>query len=182
MFRFFPNSIPTLIEYQRNAVTALVANIVDSVRKVKPELFISVDVTPNLIDKSGFHVQGQSSIDWANRGMVDVLLEMDYQPTIAVGSTETTRTQLANNDALTKLISNMTMGADLPKGRRPFARSGSWLADTVSMIQARWPKTGVAVYFYKYLSDEQISALSGGPFNGQASPLGSSTSAVQLVK
>jgi hypothetical protein len=56
-------------------------------------------------------------------------------------------------------------------GQKHFARDGKWLADTISMIGKSWPKTGVAVYFYKYLTDEQVAAVKHVPFQRMETPL-----------
>jgi len=160
-FKIKPKGVPTLIEYQEKAVTALIKSVSDSVMKIKPAILISADGHPELTR----YEQGQNSIDWVNRGLVDAVFRMDYHPTINSSATDTVRSQMTNPKALTLLISNMAHGADLPANQKPFARSGQWLADTIATVSARWPDSGIAVYFYKYLSDEQIAALRTGPFH-----------------
>ncbi len=162
-FKLSPKRVPTLIEYQEKSVTSLIKSITDSVRKLKPAILISADGHPDLTR----YEQGQNTLDWVNRGLIDVILRMDYHPTINAIATDTSRSHMTNPKALTLLISNMAHGADLPPNQKPFARSGQWLADTIATISARWPDTGVAVYFYKYLSDEQIAALRAGPFRAE---------------
>jgi uncharacterized lipoprotein YddW (UPF0748 family) len=152
-------SVPTLITFQEEGVSKLVTTISSAIRKQKPGLLISVDAHPELAGQARYVDQGQNSIDWVNRGVVDVILRMDYQPTLGINSIESVRKQLKAPDGMTQVISNMSHGADMPANQIPVARSGKWLTDTLSMIQSRWPGTGVAVYFYKYLSDEQIAAL-----------------------
>jgi uncharacterized lipoprotein YddW (UPF0748 family) len=154
-----PKLVPTLVEYQESAVTELVNGISESVRREKPRILISVDAIPGFAGAD----QGQNSVDWVNKGMVDVLFRMDYYRSINSTLTETIRSQLKNPDTLSLLISNISHGENAP-GQPHFARDGKWLAETVSMIQDRWPQTGVAVYFYKSLTDEQIAALKNGPF------------------
>ena len=177
-FKINPKQVPTLIEYQEKAVTALIKSISDSVRKIKPSLLISADGHPELTR----YEQGQKSLDWVNKGYVDVILRMDYHPTIDVEATDAVRSQMANPKALTLLISNMAHGADLPANQKPFARSGQWLADTIATISVRWPDTGIAVYFYKYLSDEQIAALRTGPFRAERDQVAPHTPSALSVK
>lgn len=160
VFKANPKMIPTLIEYQEKAVTALIKSISDSVRKSKPAVLISVDGHPELPR----YEQGQNSIAWVNGGLVDVVFGMDYHPTIDGDAVNRVRSKLTNPNALAPLISNMAHGVDLPPDRKPYSRSGKWLSDTVTSLSTRWPNTGVAVYFYKYLSDEQLEALHAGPF------------------
>ena len=160
-------------EFQVSDVTDMVRLVVQAARRVKPGLFVSVDAIPLQAGPE----QGQASIQWVNQGLIDAILRMDYFPTINVSVTEAVRAQLKNPDALTLLISNMATEEELvlPSQQR-FPRSGSWLASTASMIQSRWPNTGMAVYFYKYFSDEQGAALATGPFRerfeGPGRPLG----------
>jgi hypothetical protein len=127
---------------------------------------ISADGHPDLTR----YEQGQNTVDWANRKLVDVILKMDYRPSIDFAAMDTVRSRMANPEALALLISNMAHGTDLPPQQKPFARSGRWLADTIATVFKRYPETGIAVYFYKYLSDEQLNALRTGPFNPQNGP------------
>jgi O-antigen ligase len=171
VFRVTPTLVPTIVEFQRQAVTRVVREIVEAVRAVKPGLLISVDAHPELTDEPRFLLQGQDSIRWVNDGLVDVVMRMDYQPAIDVEASDSVRARLREPDRLTQLICNMTFGADARPGSEQVPRSGEWLAGTVELIQRRWPRTGVAVYFYKYLSDAQTQALARGPFGAhQPSP------------
>lgn len=177
-FKINPKQVPTLIEYQEKAVTVLIKSISDSVKKIKPAILISADGHPELTR----YEQGQNSLAWVNRGLVDVILQMDYHPIIDVKATDAVRSQMTNPKALTLLISNMAHGADLPSNQKPFARSGQWLANTITTISARWPGTGIAVYFYKYLSDEQIAALRMGPFRAASDNTAPDTPIMLSVK
>lgn len=159
-FRVNPKVVPTLIEYQEMAVTALIQSISDSVKKIKPAVLISADGHPELAR----YEQGQNSIAWVNKGIVDVVFGMDYRSIIDGKGIDNVRSKLTNPNALTVLISNMAHGADLPANQKPYARSGEWLSDTITTISERWPNTGIAIYFYKYLSEEQIDALRAGAF------------------
>lgn len=155
-----PQLAPTLIEYQKTAVTALVSAISHRVRSLKPGLVISVDAIPDVAGPE----QGQDAVEWVNRGLVDRVFRMDYYRTIDVRLTDSIRARLRDPDALTLLIANVTDHTELPQGEPPAPRDGRWLAETVSMIQRRWPGTGLGVYLYTMLSDEQVRALRAGPF------------------
>jgi uncharacterized lipoprotein YddW (UPF0748 family) len=166
IFKANPKLVPTLIEYQEKAVTALIKSISDSVRKNKPAVFISADGHPELTR----YEQGQNSIAWVNDGLVDLVFGMDYRPVIDGDAVNRVRSKLTNPNALAPLISNMAHGADLPPSRKPYSRSGKWLSDTIASISTRWPNAGIAVYFYKYLSNEQVESLQAGPFKRSISP------------
>ncbi len=167
--------VPTLVDYQESAVTAMVKGISEKIRRRKPNLLISVDAIPGQSSPE----QGQASVEWVNEGLVDVILRMDYFPRLNIGVTESVRAKLLNPDRLSLLICNMATEEELTAPDQPrFPRSGKWLAETASMIRSRWPHTGLAVYFYKYLSDDQIAALRAGPFrmsqDGLKRPIGPS--------
>jgi uncharacterized lipoprotein YddW (UPF0748 family) len=150
VFRVTPRLVPTLIDYQESTVTDLVRDISARVRKLKPAIVISADAHPELTD----FLQGQNSVDWANRGYVDVVFRMDYSPTIDIASTNAVRRRLNSPDAVTVLIGNYDL---IPAGAQP--RSGRWLVETLSDIALRWPRSGAAVYLYNQLSDDQAAAL-----------------------
>ncbi|TKB79786.1 MAG: hypothetical protein E8D45_03245 [Nitrospira sp.] len=151
--------VPTLVDYQESDVTAMVQEISQRIRAIKPNIVISADAIPLLASVD----QGQNSIDWENKGLVDVICRMDYYLNIDAKLTDTIRGRLKNPDALTIVISNVSL-----EERRPeqdyFSRDGKWLADTISLIMDHWPNTGVAVYMSRWLSDDQINKLKQGPF------------------
>jgi len=172
MFTITFGKATPLAEFQETAVTDLVRSIVEAARNRKAALFISVDAIPL---QSGPE-QGQASIRWINEGLIDAILRMDYFPRINVKVTDDVRAQLRHPAALTLLICNMATEEELTTPTQPrFPRSGDWMAETVSMIQTRWPATGLAVYFYKYYTDEQGAALRSGPFRERLTPPGGPT-------
>jgi uncharacterized lipoprotein YddW (UPF0748 family) len=165
LFKVLPGTVPSLKDYQETAVTSLVTAISKTVKAKKPHIFISADVFVGHAPLS----QGQNSIVWINDGLVDGTFRMDYSRRINIESMEATRRELSTPNSQSLLISNMTNPDELSVGQKPFARDGKWLAETISMIFKRWPETGIAIYFYKYLTDEQIFALKNGPFQGEGS-------------
>ena len=160
LFKMLPEKVPSLVEYQEKAVTGFIEEISGSIRSKKRHLLISADVFVGHAPLS----QGQNSVSWVNRGLVDVILRMDYSRSINIASMDATRRELNDPDRQGLLISNMSNPAELLPGQKHFARDGKWLADTISMILKRWPETGIALYFCKYLTDDQIAALKDGPF------------------
>jgi uncharacterized lipoprotein YddW (UPF0748 family) len=161
-FRLAPTLVPALIEYQESTVTELVHMVSSAVRAVKPRVVISVDAFPELTD----YLNGQNSVDWANRGYIDVLFRMDYAKKIDGASTNAVRARMKQPDRLTIIAGNYDL---VSNGAVP--RSGQWLVNTLREIGDRWPRTGAAVYLYNQLSEEQVRALkawdagraSGGP-------------------
>ncbi|TKB73755.1 MAG: hypothetical protein E8D46_07645 [Nitrospira sp.] len=166
-FKLTFGRVPTLVEYQESDVTAMVLEISQRVRAIKPNIVISADVIPFYESTE----QGHNSIGWENMGLVDVLCRMAYYLDIDVALTDKIRGLLRNPDALTVVISNVSHGENSPS-QAHFSRDGKWLADTIRMIQQRWPMTGVGVYEYRWLSDEQIAAVKAGPFKPLPPPTG----------
>jgi len=162
IFNLTFGKVPSLVEYQEKAVTAMIAAITDEVRRRKPNILISVDALVGQVSVE----QGQNSIEWANKGMIDVILRMDYMKHLNINLADDLRGRLDNPDSLNLLISNMST-EELPPGQKHFARDGKWLAETISTIHSHWPRTGVAIYVQKYLTDEQTTALRTGPFRAQ---------------
>lgn len=150
LFRVAPRMVPSLIEYQESAVTGLVRKIAGAIRAVKPRVVISADAYPDLTD----YLNGQNSVEWVNRGYIDVLFRMDYDKSINGTATEAVRSRLKNPDRLTIIAGNYDL---VQEGALP--RSGRWLVDTLQAIASRWPQSGVALYLYNQLSDEQVEAL-----------------------
>ncbi len=155
LFRMTPNLVPSLINYQETAVTTLVREISEAVRSKKPHLLLSADV---FVGHAPLN-QGQNSISWVNDGLVDVIFRMDYMRQLNVAAMDRTRQELNHPDKQNLLISNMSNPDEMISQQTYFARDGKWLTDTITNVRTRWPKTGIAVYFYKYLTDEQIAAL-----------------------
>ena len=164
LFRVAPRLVPSLIEYQESTVTGLVRQISGEVRAVKPTVPISADAFPELTD----YLNGQNSIEWVNRGDVDVLFRMDYAQNIDYASTDSVRARLKSPDRLTVIAGNYDL---VSNGAVP--RSGRWLVQTMREMTARWPRSGVALYLYNQLSDEQVEALKRDNRRIQSGGLGS---------
>lgn len=153
-----PGLAPTLGEFQETAVTALVRAISERVRATKPQMRISVDAAPDVLSVE----QGQNSVDWINKGLVQVIFRMDYGRSIDLPLTEAVRGRLTNPDALTLLISDTE-----EVNGRIVPRDGPWLTQTVSLVQSRWPGTGIGIYLYNMLTNEDVTLLRQGPFMDQ---------------
>lgn len=164
-FKLTFGRVPTLVEYQKLDVADMLREISQRIRAVKPNIVISADVIPFFENVE----QGHNSIGWENEGLVDVLCRMAYYLDIDIALTNKIRGLLKNPDALTVVISNVSHGEKSPT-QAHFSRDGKWFADTINTIQQHWPMTGVGVYEYRWLSDEQIAAVKAGPFNPSAPP------------
>jgi uncharacterized lipoprotein YddW (UPF0748 family) len=155
LLRMSATVVPTLVEYQREAVTAMVKAISGRIRDRKPAILLSIDAAPDEFPVE----QGQDGIGWANSGLIDVIFKMDYGPTINVSLMESIRARLTDPDRLTLLAGNYDM---LDGTARP--RDAAVLQDLVVRAQQRWPGTGIALYLFGMLSNEQMRSLKAGPF------------------
>ena len=166
-FKLTFGRVPALVEYQESDVTAMVQEVSQRIRSIKPNIVISADVIPFYESAE----QGHSSVRWENKGLVDVLCRMAYYLDIDITLTDKIRGLLKNPDALTVVISNVSHGEKSPS-QAHYSRDGKWFADTIRTILQHWPMTGVGVYEYRWLSDEQIAAVKAGPFRPLPPPTG----------
>lgn len=155
VFNLKPGRMPSITEWQEQVVSTLVETVSRAVRAKGRNIVISADVAPDVLAPA----QGQNSIEWANRGWVDTLFRMDYGRTIDVERTESIRRRLKNPDALTMLISNNERVA-YRQGR---SREEGWLRDTVTMVEQRWPHSGIGIYLYSMLTDAHVATLQAMP-------------------
>lgn len=155
VFNLKPGRMPSITEWQEQVVSTLVETISRAARARRSDIVISADAAPDVLAPA----QGQNSIEWANRGWVDTLFRMDYGRTIDVERTASIRRRLENPDALTMLISNNERVA-YRKGR---SREEVWLRDTVTMVERRWPHSGLGVYLYSMLTDAHVTTLRSIP-------------------
>ena len=146
----------------------MVQEISQRVRAIKPNIVISADVIPLIAGTD----QGQNSIDWENKGLVDVLCRMAYYRDIDVELTDKIRGLLKNPDALTSLSRMCPPAMKCGPLASIYSRDGKWFARHDQYYSAALATDGVGVYEYKWLSDEQIAAIKAGPFKPPATPTG----------
>ncbi|TWJ16709.1 family 10 glycosylhydrolase [Geobacter argillaceus] len=171
----------SVIAWNREAVMEIVRNFSKRAKELRKGLIVSVDAVP-----SQFYllIQGQDSIRWANEGLIDVLYYMEYSKRPDVKAVEEARVKLTNPASLTVLLAtydlmDKTLVPQRSRSRVKTTegnaavvfRSGPLLADYVLLGRAIWPKSGIAFYNAKQLSDEQIRELVQTVFDSQARPL-----------
>jgi len=155
-----------LMNWNRIAVTDIVKNFSLKSKVIKPNLIISV-ATIVLIED--FRVQGADALEWANNGWVDVIYHMDYYKKIHTRVFNNGKKQLKNPDAITFLVGNVDWpDDDLNRGLEAFSRDSQMTAKVLN--DARVHGNGVAMWTYKFLTDEQIEKIRSGPFKDVATP------------
>jgi uncharacterized lipoprotein YddW (UPF0748 family) len=153
--------VPSLIEWNRSAMTDIVRSISDNTRRLKPHAIMTIDTVP--FDHSRQH-QGLDEAMWLNTGMIDAIVDMSYEDPIDI-------------DTLDRSMRAFTPARQLVAvrdydlfGDKVVDRSGDVMSDYVRLIRTRWPSAGIAFYHYPHLSTEQIASLSRGVFAQAATP------------
>lgn len=135
-----------IMNWNLNAVAAIVNKISQCVKTVDPGLVLSVD---SRAGDETWRQQGADSINWGNKGWVDLVYHMDYRQAINHRFIVNARSQFKNMCKLVVLIGNYDNGlARSPKemGRLTDQLKENKLADT-----------GIGVYSYKFLTQSQVT-------------------------
>jgi uncharacterized lipoprotein YddW (UPF0748 family) len=152
-------TVPSLIEWNRAAMTDIVSRISTATRKLKPNAVITIDTIP--FDHYRRH-QGVDEEGWLRTGLIDAMVDMAYDDPVDI-------------DTLDQAMEAFTPGRQVvavrdydPLGDGSAARSGNVMGDYVRLIRTRWPGAGIAFYQYRFMSPEQIERLGGGVFGHAA--------------
>jgi uncharacterized lipoprotein YddW (UPF0748 family) len=160
-----------LARWNASAVEEIVQEVRNRLKESKPDATLSVDT------HAGFEslvLQGTDAVLWANRGWVDVVYHMDYAGQPDTAHFRNAARQMMDAHKLVFLAGNYE--------RSRLNRSNVWprdarqVADLVSLGRDLNPaRHGVALYDYRFLTDEQAKALRSGPFAGASVPAFSTT-------
>ncbi|HUI66736.1 MAG TPA: family 10 glycosylhydrolase [Nitrospirota bacterium] len=151
---------PHLQEWQDTAVEAVVREISQRVRELRPGCILSVDGNP----QSYPNQEGRQEARWANSGLVDVVFDMEYADPPDVERHHLAMAQFRDPHKLVLLISNHDWKSGLPQ-----PKPADQLRSSVEYVRERWGK-GLGIYLYSMLSDEQVEMLAGGPFSRASRP------------
>lgn len=170
-----PQSQSTDIAARKAAVAAAVEDIVTAVHAVKPNLVISVDggVASEFDHRLAKmdDTLGRNQTEWLKAGLIDVVFDMDYSPTLNVPKFDRARSYVAPEKtphSVVKLLGDY----ESPSPGVVYARDAGLLADLVHFSQVKWPGT-VAVYWMDelYRDTSLVTALASGPFQQPARTL-----------
>jgi len=156
-----------LEKWQDDAVRDIVENFGRLAKKIKPKLVISVDSHPKPKSESR-PLDGRNDVGWINSGLIDVIFAMDYREVIDHETLSKVRLDLRNPDGLIVLFGNYDRLSSASPAK---PRSGILVSKYASYAQRRWPSSGVALYLYGQMSDEQVAALKEGAFRDPAVPV-----------
>jgi uncharacterized lipoprotein YddW (UPF0748 family) len=150
-------TVPSLIEWNRNAVTDIVSRISSRTRKLKPNAVLSIDTVP--FDHSRQH-QGLDEEGWLRAGLIDSLVDMTYEDPIDI-------------DTVDRAIKAFTPARQIIAVRDYDLfgeRSGNVMADYIRLIRTRWPGAGIGFYQYSFMSSEQALWLGRDVFKQASTP------------
>jgi hypothetical protein len=154
-----------MAEFAGYCVNDIVQRISNGAKKIKPDIVVSVCVS--LVPKSwGLPANGRNSELWVKKGWIDVSYNMDYGQKLSVKMMDETRKDNSKPYAFVELLGNY----DYVKGKC-IPRNPKLLAKLVDFCRRKYNDgNGIALYFYKILSNEQIEELRKGPFKELAKP------------
>jgi uncharacterized lipoprotein YddW (UPF0748 family) len=157
--------LPQVQQWHDDAVEAIVREISVRGKKNKPNLIISVDghPTPSFFPPNS---EGRQEVKWANEDLVDLIFNMDYEQNPDFDLFEIVRKEMEEPGKLLFLLGNYER--DPQKGLMPMCPT--ILKSNIEYVLRRWCSSGVGVYYYGQLSEEQIRVLSIGPFGKELVP------------
>lgn len=150
-----------LQEWQDEAVEAVVSDVSGAVRQFRPGGIISVAGNPQSYPSQ----EGRQEALWANKGLVDLVFDMEYADPPDVERHHLVSAQFNDPGKLVMLVSNHDW-----KGGRPVPKEARRLNQNADYVRGRWGR-GMGVYIYSMLSDDQVEMLRQGPFNTESRPL-----------
>lgn len=151
----------SIAQWNAESVTRIIEDLSAKVRARRPNLPISVDSHP--IAKFTY-LEGASSIAWANRGLIDIIFDMQYTKNIDVAAVNGAKSKLLDPAKYVLLVGNYEMSTT--DTQRVWPRDASAVSELLKQSQLYSQKArAAALYEYPYLNREQIDAISRGPFN-----------------
>lgn len=151
----------SIARWNAEAVTRIIEDFSAQARARRPKMPISIDSHPVA---KWTYLEGASSIDWANRGLIDMIFDMQYMPRIDVAAVNGAKAKLLDPAKYVLLVGNYE--ASPTDKQRVWARDAALVAELLEQSRRHSHKAGaVALYEYRFLNDEQIHAISRGPFS-----------------
>ncbi len=144
----------SLQEWNELVVEAIVTSVATQARLLKPGLTISVDGAPRPAFETADR-EGRNEVNWARRGYVDVIFNMDYRKVPDLERLEFISLMLAGRGQVLPLLGNY----DRDKWTGALtSRDATALERLVDRVLARNP-AGFGMYVYPLLDDRQMHQL-----------------------
>ncbi|HKE94618.1 MAG TPA: family 10 glycosylhydrolase [Povalibacter sp.] len=151
--------VPSLVQWNRRAVTDIVRRIAGGVREARPGIPISIDSVP--FDHSRMH-QGVDDAGWLRDKLIDGILYMSYDDPMDIEGVSHAVSELGG-EHLVILARNYD-----PFDSRIVDRSGALIADYVELKRTLWPASGIGFYHYPHFTNDQASTLRARVFRDTA--------------
>ncbi len=153
--------VPSLIEWNRRAITDIVTRISNGARRLRPNAILSIDAVP--FDHSRQH-QGLDEETWLHAGLIDAMVDMAYEDPVDVDTLDRAMREFSPARQLVAVRDYDLFGDSVVD------RSGDAMSDYVRLIRTRWTGAGIAFYHYPHLTTGQILSLGRGVFAHPAVP------------
>lgn len=151
--------------WQEAAVRDVIHSARKSLKSRNPTAILSVDAAP-------WHPQikreGQDSVKWANEGLIDLILSMNYQRHLDLEAMRQVRNQLQEPHRLAMIVGNYER--DQQDKSVVTTRDSRRVNELLIESRKFNPAGPVALYLYSLLDDDQIRAIRGGAFRECAVP------------
>ena len=151
----------SIAKWNAEAVTLIIQDFAAQARARRPQMPISIDSHPVA---KWTYLEGASSIAWANRGLIDMIFDMQYKKEIDVAAVNSAKAQLLDPAKYVLLVGNFEVSPT--DKQRVWPRDASLVAELLKQSRLYSQQAGAAaLYEYRFLNDEQMQAISRGPFN-----------------
>jgi len=153
-----------MAEFSSYCVDDIVRRTREGLDKIRPGLHLSAAVGVQLAN-DGLAGNGRNPRIWLEKGWVDFAYCMTYGKSPNMVRFDKARTEVKDPAVWVPLLNNY----DYQPGIVPC--DPKILAENIDYTRRKYNDgNGVGLYFYPYLSDEQIAALRAGPFKENAKP------------
>lgn len=155
-------SIPSLVQWNQEAITDIVRRIATGMRKLRPKAVLTVDSV--MFD----YLRRQQGLDeegWLRKGILDAVVNMSYDDPIDIDGLDRAL-RITTPAHLVVAVRNFDLFDN-----DVFDRPGAAMADYVQLIRERWPGAGIAFYHYPHLDSDQMMELGHGVFATASVPV-----------
>lgn len=157
---FDPAARDSLMSWNSHAVGSLVERVAKEGRRIRPGLFVTID---SLAGDQLWMEQGANGLVWAQNGWIDLIYHMDYGNPLNTSFLTQLREKVTDRTKVAILIGNYEVNPSNPA--LPTARSATQVLMLLNQSRQLWPESSVtALYEYRFLTEDQITALRSGPF------------------
>lgn len=153
-----------IADWNERSVGDIVRRVSGHVRKHQPHMLISMCGHPG---HPNLYIQGQKSVKWSDEGLIDVIYDMRYPAEPNWDEIRAVQKTMKRPEAYAVLCGNYDV---IGPQRTPISSAGARVASHVTHGRQIAQGNGVGVYLYNLLNEDQITALSSGPFHLPARP------------